>query len=64
MQAFQGSAELEKAVGAHLGYSDWHTVTQQQITLFADATGDNQWIHVDPSAPRPGRSAAPSRTAS
>ena len=48
MQAFQGIAELEKAVGAHLGYSDWHTVTQEQITLFADATGDHQWIHVDP----------------
>ena len=47
MQAFQGIAELEKAVGAHLGYSDWHTVTQEQITLFADATGDHQWIHVD-----------------
>jgi acyl dehydratase len=48
MQVFQGIAELEKAVGAHLGYSDWHTVTQEQITLFADATGDHQWIHVDP----------------
>jgi acyl dehydratase len=48
MQAFQGIAELEKAVGAHLGYSDWHTVTQEQITLFADATGDHQWVHVDP----------------
>ena len=48
MQVFQGIAELEKAVGAHLGYSGWHTVTQEQITLFADATGDHQWIHVDP----------------
>src|SRR5579859_2613333 len=48
MRVFQGIAELEKAVGAHLGYSDWHTVTQEQITLFADATGDHQWIHVDP----------------
>ncbi len=47
MRVFQGIAELEKAVGAHLGYSDWHTVTQEQITLFADATGDHQWIHVD-----------------
>ena len=48
MQVFQGIADLEKAVGAHLGYSDWHTVTQEQITLFADATGDDQWIHIDP----------------
>ncbi|MEU1204576.1 MaoC family dehydratase [Nocardia sp. NPDC005825] len=47
MQVFQGLPELEKAVGTHLGYSDWHTVTQQQIDLFADATGDHQWIHVD-----------------
>ena len=48
MQVYHGIAELEKAVGAHLGYSGWHTVTQEQITLFADATGDHQWIHVDP----------------
>lgn len=44
----KGIAELEKAVSAHLGYSDWLTITQEQITLFADATGDHQWIHVDP----------------
>jgi acyl dehydratase len=43
-----GSCGAGKAVGAHLGYGDWHTVTQEQITLFADATGDHQWIHVDP----------------
>ncbi len=48
MQVFQGIAELENVVGAHLGYSDWHTLTQEQITLFADATGDHQWIHVGP----------------
>lgn len=41
-------AELEQAVGTHLGYSDWHTVTQEQIDAFAEATGDQQWIHVDP----------------
>jgi NAD(P)-dependent dehydrogenase (short-subunit alcohol dehydrogenase family) len=50
MQVFHGIAELEKAVGAHLGYSGWHTVTQEQITLLADATGDHQWIHVDPES--------------
>ena len=38
---------LEKLVGEHLGYSEWHEVTQDQVNLFADATGDHQWIHVD-----------------
>jgi len=35
-------------VGQHLGYSDWVTITQEQVNQFADATGDHQWIHVDP----------------
>jgi acyl dehydratase len=35
-------------VGQHVGYSDWHIVTQEQINAFADATGDHQWIHVNP----------------
>jgi acyl dehydratase len=48
MKVFQGIDELEKAVGTHLGYSEWHTVTQEQVDLFAEATGDHQWIHVDP----------------
>jgi acyl dehydratase len=48
MKIFHGIPELERAVGTHLGYSDWHTVTQQQIDTFAEATGDHQWIHVDP----------------
>jgi acyl dehydratase len=48
VKVFHGVEELEKAVGTHLGYSDWHTVTQEQIDTFADATGDHQWIHVDP----------------
>jgi acyl dehydratase len=47
MRIINGIEELEQAVGTHLGYSDWHTVTQDQIDLFADATGDHQWIHVD-----------------
>ena len=38
--------QLHGAVGTHLGYSDWHTVTQEQIDQFAAATGDQQWIHV------------------
>ncbi|MGH9301766.1 MAG: MaoC family dehydratase [Acidimicrobiales bacterium] len=35
-------------LGEHLGYSDWHDVTQDQVNLFADATADHQWIHTDP----------------
>ncbi|GAA5019807.1 MaoC family dehydratase [Kitasatospora paranensis] len=49
MKVFQGIEELSRAVGTHLGYSDWHTVTQKQIDTFAEATGDHQWIHVDPA---------------
>ena len=45
---FQSPFELEKAVGRHLGYSDWLTIEQERIDGFADATGDHQWIHVDP----------------
>jgi acyl dehydratase len=48
MQMFNGLEELDRAVGTHLGHSDWHTVTQEQVNLFAEATGDHQWIHVDP----------------
>ena len=47
MRIFEGIHEAESAVGAHLGYSDWHTVTQGQVDGFAEATGDHQWIHVD-----------------
>ncbi|MEV6278963.1 MaoC family dehydratase [Nocardia sp. NPDC051832] len=48
MRIFQGTAELEQAAGTHLGHSDWHTITQEQVNLFAEATGDHQWIHTDP----------------
>ena len=44
----KGADELKSRVGDHLGYSDWHEVTQEQVNKFADATGDHQWIHVDP----------------
>ena len=42
-----GLDELKSKLGEHLGYSEWHTVTQEQVNLFADATGDHQWIHLD-----------------
>lgn len=44
---YDGISEFEAHVGEHLGYSDWRTVTQREIDLFAEATGDHQWIHVD-----------------
>jgi hypothetical protein len=40
-------AELPSLKGTELGTSDWYEVTQESIDLFADATGDHQWIHVD-----------------
>ncbi len=48
MRVFQGIAEIEAAVGQHLGYSEWLEITQERVNTFADATGDHQWIHVDP----------------
>ncbi len=48
MRSFPSIDSLREAVGQHLGYSDWHTVDQKQVDLFAEATGDHQWIHVDP----------------
>jgi acyl dehydratase len=43
-------AELERAAGRDLGVGSWHEITQKQVNLFADATGDHQWIHVDVEA--------------
>jgi acyl dehydratase len=48
VKVFSGIAELEAAVGDHLGHSGWHEITQEQVNRFAEATGDHQWIHVDP----------------
>jgi acyl dehydratase len=45
---------LKAKVGSHLGYSNWHTVTQEEVNLFADATNDHQWIHVDPERAKAG----------
>jgi len=43
----EGIDGLKAHTGEHLGYSDWHQITQEQINTFADATGDHQWIHID-----------------
>jgi len=48
MTRFERLEDLKALVGQALGTSDWVTVDQRRIELFADATGDHQWIHVDP----------------
>ena len=45
--------------GTDLGYTDWVEITQQQVNTFADATGDHQWIHVDPARAKDGPFGAP-----
>src|ERR1700721_4227923 len=46
--------ELSSHVGQRLGVGPWHDVTQEQVGLFADATGDHQWIHLDPERAKAG----------
>ncbi len=48
MIVIKNYTEFEAYLGKELGISGWHTVTQQQIDQFADATIDHQWIHTDP----------------
>ena len=45
--------------GTDLGYTDWVEITQEQVNTFADATGDHQWIHVDPERAKDGPFGAP-----
>jgi acyl dehydratase len=47
-RTFESLDAFRAAAGEELGTGDWYTVTQDTINLFADATGDHQWIHVDP----------------
>jgi acyl dehydratase len=54
MKTFTSADDLRAAVGQHLGYSDWHVVDQERIDRFADATGDHQWIHVNPEMAKQG----------
>jgi acyl dehydratase len=51
---FETPADLKNAVGKQLGVSDWLEIDQQRIDKFADATGDHQWIHVDPERAKNG----------
>ena len=48
MREINGIDELKALDGEELGSSEWHEVTQEIVDAFADATGDHQWIHVDP----------------
>ncbi|WP_457027946.1 MaoC family dehydratase [Kitasatospora sp. P5_F3] len=49
MTTYASLADLTAAVGTELGTSEWHTIDQARVDLFAEATGDHQWIHVDPA---------------
>ncbi|MBE7366595.1 MaoC family dehydratase [Ramlibacter pallidus] len=59
MRVFESLAELRALVGQEVATSDWIPVTQQQINLFAEATGDHQWIHVDVERAKAGPFGAP-----
>ncbi|GGC90827.1 MaoC family dehydratase [Undibacterium terreum] len=47
MREIQNLAELKSLIGQEVATSDWVTVTQERINMFAEATGDLQWIHID-----------------
>jgi len=47
MRVFNDFEDLKSAVGTEIGASEWVEITQDRINTFADATGDEQWIHVD-----------------
>lgn len=59
MKTFDTIAELAALQGQDVATSPWLTITQQQVNLFADATGDHQWIHIDPEKARSGPFGAP-----
>ena len=49
-----GVDAFHELVGKELGHSEWQTITQDRVNLFADATDDHQWIHVDPERAKDG----------
>jgi acyl dehydratase len=59
MRILQNLAELASLVDQEVAVSDWLTVTQEQVNLFAQATGDHQWIHVDAERAKAGPFGAP-----
>ncbi|MFM7127203.1 MAG: MaoC family dehydratase [Actinomycetota bacterium] len=54
-----GAEDLRRRLGTHLGYSEWLEIDQARIDEFAEATGDHQWIHVDPVRAAAGPFGAP-----
>ncbi|MEW6099679.1 MAG: MaoC family dehydratase [Pseudomonadota bacterium] len=54
MKVFERLTDLQGLVGQSLGTSDWVEIDQERIDRFAEATGDHQWIHVDPARARKG----------
>lgn len=56
---FTDLQQIKDALGKHLGYSEWLEVSQDRVNLFADATGDHQWIHVDVEKAKEGPFGAP-----
>lgn len=59
MKTFHSYAQVAACVGQEVCVTDWITITQEQVNLFAQATGDHQWIHVDPERARQGPFGAP-----
>jgi acyl dehydratase len=59
MKTFETLADLAACAGQEVAVSDWVTITQEQVNLFAQATGDHQWIHVDVERARQGPFGAP-----
>jgi acyl dehydratase len=59
MRTFQTLDELAQLTGQEVAVSDWLTITQEQVNLFAQATGDHQWIHVDVERAKQGPFGAP-----
>ena len=54
-----GPDDVRAHLGRHLGHSEWIEIDQDRVNLFADATGDHQWIHVDPERATKGPFGAP-----
>jgi acyl dehydratase len=59
MKTFETLADLAAHVGEEIAVSDWLAITQEQVNLFAQATGDHQWIHVDVERAKRGPFGAP-----
>ena len=54
MRIFDSLSELEEVIGQEVSVSDWMAIEQPRVDLFADATDDHQWIHIDPERAKRG----------